>query len=171
MSWLKKVFSSQSSQETQVVNEKTREDNKEGGPQIKNLNIEEEAEKESSEGSQDSWFSFWSGLSTTFSLSKKRELSNDEEKKESKKWWSSFCSQKKKKSESVFSTQTSSGSSQSFSLSPMQMCVDKDDGWDDNESKKDDKKEENDDNDDDAKVEFFIKVGKHKKFKYFWFCF
>ena len=49
----------------------------------------------------------------------------------------------------------------------MQMCVDKDDGWDDNESKKDDKKEENDDNDDDAKVEFFIKVGKHKKFKYF----
>lgn len=167
MSWLKKVFSSQSSQETQVVNEKTREDNKEGGPQIKNLNIEEEAEKESSEGSQDSWFSFWSGLSTTFSLSKKRELSNDEEKKESKKWWSSFCSQKKKKSESVFSTQTSSGSSQSFSLSPMQMCVDKDDGWDDNESKKDDKKEENDDNDDDAKVEFFIKVGKHKKFKYF----
>lgn len=97
MSWLKKVFSSQSSQETQVVNEKTREDNKEGGPQIKNLNIEEEAEKESSEGSQDSWFSFWSGLSTTFSLSKKRELSNDEEKKESKKWWSSFCSQKKKK--------------------------------------------------------------------------
>ena len=89
MSWLKKVFSSQSSQETQVVNEKTKEDKKKDGPQIENLNIEEEAEKESSEGSQDSWFSFWSGLNTTFSLLKKRELSDDEEEKESEKWWSS----------------------------------------------------------------------------------
>ena len=49
----------------------------------------------------------------------------------------------------------------------MQTCVDKDDGWDNNESKKDDKKEENDEDDDDAKVEFFIKVGKHKKSKHF----
>ena len=30
MSWLKKVFSSQSSQETKVVNEKTKEDKKRG---------------------------------------------------------------------------------------------------------------------------------------------
>ena len=62
MSWLKKVFSSQSSQETKVVIEKQKEDKKEDEPQIKNLNIEEEAKKESSEGSQDSWFSSWSGF-------------------------------------------------------------------------------------------------------------
>ena len=132
------------------------------------LNLEEGAEKESSQGSQDSWFSSWSGLSTTFSSPKKRELSNHEDK-ESKKWWSSFCSQKTK-TESVFSSQSSTSSlqaitTQSLGLPPTQTCVDKDNSWDDNESKKDDKKEDEDE--DDGKVEFFVKVGKHKKFKFF----
>ena len=57
MSWLKKVFSSQSSQETKVVIEKSKEDKKEDEPQIEDLNLEEGAEKESSQGSQDIWFS------------------------------------------------------------------------------------------------------------------
>ena len=48
MSWLKKVFSSQSSQETKVVIEKSKEDKKEDEPQIEDLNLEEGAEKESS---------------------------------------------------------------------------------------------------------------------------
>ena len=78
MSWLKKVFSSQSSQETKVVIEKQKEDKKEDELQIEE-DIEEEAKKESSEGSQDSWFSSWSGLSTTFSSSKKRDLGNSED--------------------------------------------------------------------------------------------
>ena len=156
MSWLKKVFSSQSSQETQVVNEKTKEDKKEDGPQIENLNIEEEAEKESSEGCQDSWFSFWSGLSTTFNLSKKRELSDDEEEKKAKNG-GAHSVVKKKQTESVFSTQTSSSSSQLFSLSPMQTCVDKDDSWDHNESKKDNKKEENDNDMTMQKLNFLLK--------------
>ena len=67
----------QSSQEIKAVIEKTKEDKKEDEPQIENLNIEGEAEKESNVGSEDSWFSSWSGLSTTFSLLKKRELSNN----------------------------------------------------------------------------------------------
>ena len=57
MSWLKKVFILQSSQETKVVTEKSKEDKKEDQPQIEDLNLEEGAEKESSQGSQDIWFS------------------------------------------------------------------------------------------------------------------
>ena len=57
MSWLKKVFILQSSQETKVVTEKSKEDKKEDEPQIEDLNLEEGAEKESSHGSQDIWFS------------------------------------------------------------------------------------------------------------------
>ena len=116
MSWLKKVFSSRSSQETKFVIEKTKEDKKEDKPQIENLNIEEEAEKESSKGNQDRWFSSWSGLSTTYSSPKKRDLSDDEDE-EGEKWWSSFCIQETK-SELVFSTQASSSSSQVISSQP-----------------------------------------------------
>ena len=54
MSWLKKVFILQSSQETKVVTEKSKEEDE---PQIEDLNLEEGAEKESSQGSQDIWFS------------------------------------------------------------------------------------------------------------------
>ena len=57
MSWLKKVFILQSSQETKVVTEKSKEDKKEDEPQIEDLNLEEGAEKESSQGSKDIWFS------------------------------------------------------------------------------------------------------------------
>ena len=57
MSWLKKVLILQSSQETKVVTEKSKEDKKEDEPQIEDLNLEEGAEKESSQGSQDIWFS------------------------------------------------------------------------------------------------------------------
>ena len=57
MSWLKKVFILQSSQETKVVTEKSKEDKKKDEPQIEDLNLEEGAEKESSQGSQDIWFS------------------------------------------------------------------------------------------------------------------
>ena len=107
-------------------------------------------------------------MSTTFSSPKKRELSDNKDE-ESKKWWNSFCNQETK-TESEFSTQSNSSSSQpittqSFGLLPTQTCADKDDSWDDNESKKDDKKE--DDDEDDGKVEFFVKIGKHKKFKFF----
>ena len=107
-------------------------------------------------------------FSTTFSSSKKRDLGNSEDEV-SEKWWNLFCSQETK-SESVFSTQASSSSSQAitsqpFDLPPTQTCVDKDD-----ESKKDDKKEEKNDKGD-PKVEFYVKVGKHKNLSFFNFLF
>ena len=112
-------------------------------------------------------------FSTTFSSSKKRDLGNSEDEV-SEKWWNLFCSQETK-SESVFSTQASSSSSQAitsqpFDLPPTQTCVDKDDNWNDDESEKDDKKEEKNDKGD-PKVEFYVKVGKHKNLSFFNFLF
>ena len=161
MSWFKKVFSSQSSEETKVVCEisnKNKKDNED--PQISSLKIEEEKEgqeENAEESSQESWFSSWNGLSTTFdsAKSKQREFSDDDEEED--KWWSSFCSKQRNesKSESFFSTQVSA-SSQSWQATniPTQTSADMDD------NKKDD------DDEDDSKVEFFLRVGKHKKFKF-----
>ena len=158
MSWLKKVFGWQSSQETKVYYEKSKEqgEKKEEEPQISDLKIDE-CNNENSQESDNSWFSSWSGLSTTFDLpkGKKREFSDDDE--EENKWWSSFCSKviNESKSESFFSTQpgSSSQSTQATNM-PTQTCIDKDDN-------------KGDDDEDDSKVKFFLKVGKHKKFKFF----
>ena len=85
MSWFKKVFSSQSSEETKVVCEISNKDKKDNeDPQISSLKIEEEKEgqeENAEESSQESWFSSWSGLSTTFDSpkSKKREFSDGNE--------------------------------------------------------------------------------------------
>ena len=59
---------------------KSEKDKKDNDPQICKLEIEKE-NKESSQGSDNSWFSSWSGLSTTFDSpkSKKRECSGDYE--------------------------------------------------------------------------------------------
>ena len=148
MSWLKKVFSSQSSQETKVVHEISKnegeKDKKDNDRQIIESKIEEE-NKESSQGSGSSWFSSWSVLSTTFDWpkSKKREFGTGDEEED--KWWSSFCSKERNesKSESFFSTQVSSSSQSSQATNiPTQTFVDKDGNKDDDE--------------DDSKVEFFI---------------
>ena len=156
MSWLKNVFGFQSSQETKIVYDTSKNesegDKKGNDPQISKLKIEEENE-ESSQGSNNS---SWSSLSTTFDLpkSKKREFSNDDEEED--KWWSSFCSKvrNKSKSESFFFTQESSSSQSSQATNiPTQNCVDKDSNKNDDE--------------DYSKVEFFVKVGKHRKFKLF----
>ena len=69
MSWFKKVFSSQSSQETKVackIPKKDKKDNED--PQISSLKIEveKEGQENAEETSQECWFSSWSGLSTTF---------------------------------------------------------------------------------------------------------
>ena len=120
------------------------------------MKIEEE-NKESSQGSNNSWLSLWSGLSTTFDSpkSKKREFSDDDDEEEDK-WWSSFLSKERSesKSKSFFSTQASSSSQSSQATNiPTQTCVNKDDNKDNDEV--------------DSKVEFFVKVGKYKKFKLF----
>ena len=91
MGCLKKVFSYQSSQETKVVYETSKNeskgDKKDNHPQISELKIEEE-NKESSQGSNNSWFNLWSSLSMPFDSpkSKKREFGNDDEEED--KWWS-----------------------------------------------------------------------------------
>ena len=121
------------------------------------MKIEEE-NKESSQGSDNSWFSSWSGLTTTFDSpkSKTREFRDDNEEED--QGWSSFCSkgrnESKSKSDSFFSSQASA-SSQATNI-PIQTWVDKNNNKDNNE-----------DDDDDSKVEFFLKVGKHIKFKFF----
>ena len=159
MSWFKNVFNSQSSQETKVVCKIPKKDKKDNeDPQISGLKIEEEKEgqeENAEESIQESWFSLWSGLSTTFDSpkSKKKEFSDDDE--EENKWWSSFCSKQRNesKSEPFFSTQTSASSQSSQATNiPTQTSVNMDDN----------KKDDNDE--DDSKVEFFLRVGKHKKF-------
>ena len=107
MSWLKKVFSSQSLQETMVVyvtsNNESEKYKKDDDPQISKLEIEEE-NKKSSQGSDNSSLSLWSGLSITFysPKSKKRQFSADDEEED--QWWRSFSSKKRNesKSKSVF---------------------------------------------------------------------
>ena len=59
------------------------------------------------------------------------------------------------KASRFFSTQPSSSSQSTQTTNILtQTCVDKDDN-------------KEDDDEDDSKVEFFLKVGKHKKFKFF----
>ena len=93
MSWLKKIFSSQSSQETKVYYEIEKDKKEEEKQQVtkskmENLQIDD---------SQSSWWSLWSGLSQKFSNSLKGEkrnwgeLSCDEEEN----WWDSFKSSQK----------------------------------------------------------------------------
>ena len=131
MSWLKTVFGSQSSQETKFYHEKSKEEweKKEEEPQISELKIDE-GNNENSQESDNSWFSSWSDLSTTFDLPKgeNRKFSNGDEEED--KWWSAFCSKERNesKSESVFSTQPSSSSQSTQATNiPTQTCVDKDD--------------------------------------------
>ena len=76
MCWLKKVFSFQSLQETKVVYQTSKneseKDKKDNDPQICELKFEEQ-NKESSQGNDNSWFSSWSGLSTTFDSPKSKK--------------------------------------------------------------------------------------------------
>ena len=115
MSWLKKIFSLQSSQETKVyyeVNKDKKEEEKQQvtKSEIENLQIDD---------SQSSWWSLWSSLSQTFSNSPKGEkqiwgeLSCD---KEEEIWWDSFKSSQK-------STQKSSQESSSFQRESNQMKI------------------------------------------------
>ena len=161
MNQFKKVFSLQQANETKVVYEKSKsesenkEDKKEGEEEtvtVSELKIDESQESIRS-SSQNSWWNTWSGLSTQFNSSQKRELCDN---KEDEKGWSSFCS-KETKNELLFSSHANKeDSSQAVTTQPenipAQTCVDKGD---------------NVKEDDEGKVEFFLRVGKHKKFKYF----
>ena len=93
VSSFKKVFSSQSSQETKVVYQET-EDEKSDKTDDKQAATESGFkidETQSSQSSQSSWWSSWSGLSSQYS-SQKKELSDDEDDEDDEKWWQSFCS-------------------------------------------------------------------------------
>ena len=151
MNWLKKIFSSQSSQDTKVYYEVEKDKKEEEKQQL----TKSEIENLQIDNSHSSWWRPCSGLSQKFSNSPKGEKRNwgglsCEEEEEN--WWSSFKS-------SQWSTQKSSQESSSS-------------------QKESDKNEDNDkqegatggdeDDDDDIKVEFYVKCGKNKKFKYYW---
>ena len=149
MSWLKNIFSSQSSQETKVYYEVEKYKKEEKKQQV----TESEIENLQIDDSQSSWWSSWSDLSQKFSNSPKGEkwnwgeLSCDEEEEN---WWGSFQSSQK-------STQKSSQESNSFQKES---------------SKNEDNKQgatggDKDDNDD-IEVEFYVKCAKNEKFKYYW---
>ena len=161
MSRLKKIFGSQSSQETKVYYEKDtqttkNEDNK---TKITESYLEQEQEQEQmnnsqlshTQSTQDSWWSSWSGLSQPFSSQKgkKRDLSNDKQEQ----WWESFSTESTKKDESS-----------QYASSSSQQKVDEPESSSSSQPKEEDTKVN--DEKDDAKVSFYLKVGKYKKFKY-----
>ena len=95
---VKNVFSSQ--QEMKIVYEKAKsegknkEDKKEGEEEavtVSKLRIDKSQESSGS-SSQNSCWSTWSGLSTQFNSSQKRELSDDEDEK----WWNLLQSRDQK---------------------------------------------------------------------------
>ena len=143
MSWFKKVFGSQLSQETKVYYEKQKEkqnEEEENQPKIDELEI-----GDSQQPSQESWCSTWSGLSQTFNSPKgqKREFSSDDEEED--KWWKSFCSVNE------FKKETNSSSSQQGSSSQSQ-----------HETTSNKNVDENNDEDDDAIVSFYLKLERIK---------
>ena len=102
---------------------------------------------------QSSWWNSWSGLSQTFSNSRKggkrnwRESSCDQEEEN---WWGSFQSSQK-------STQKSSQESNSFQKESSK-----------NEDNKQGATGGDEDDNDDIEVEFYVKYAKNEKFKYYW---
>ena len=86
MSWLKKVFGSQSSQETKVYYEKdtqtakNHDESKITESHFDETQIEDnQISNEATRSSQESWWSSWSGLSQPFtSKGEKRDLSDYE---------------------------------------------------------------------------------------------
>ena len=110
MSWFKKILGSQydlnsqsssqgssqgSSQEPKVYYVKQKIETDGNDTEIENLTISETQEcDETTQSTQDSWYS-WSGISQEIDIKgKKRELSDDEEEP----WWESFKSQSSQKS-------------------------------------------------------------------------
>ena len=91
MSWLKKIFSSQSSQETKVYYEIEKDKKEEEKQQV----TKSEMENLQIDDSQSSWWSLWSGLSQKLKSKGEKqnwgELSCDEEEN----WRDSFKSSQK----------------------------------------------------------------------------
>ena len=72
MSWLKKIFSSQSSQETKVYYEVEKDKKEEEKQQV----TKSEIENLQIDDSQSNWWNSWSGLGQKFSNSPKGEKQN-----------------------------------------------------------------------------------------------
>ena len=154
MSWFKKIFTSQSSQETKVYyqkdtqtdQQKEEEKKSETEAKFEELQVDDsQVSDEATKLSQKSWWSGWSRLSQPFtSKYEKRDCSSDEEEED--QWWKLFCSESNKKVE-LWQGESSSSS---------QTKEDK------NKNEEDNKNEDKDQ----GKVSFYIKVGKNKRFKY-----
>ena len=86
-------------------------------------------------------------------------MSDNENEEGDEKWWSSFCSQETKKDEETpFSSQASNVSTQTISSQPINIATQTSADKDDNE------KDDGSDNDEEN-AEFYVKFGKHEKFK------
>ena len=122
---VKKIFSSQSSQEIKVyfgkstdTTKKVEEDSKTTKSSFEVVDENQESDEitqsgEATQSSQDSWWSSWSGLSQTFtSKGEKRDMSEDEEEEP---WCVSFCSESTKRDKL---SQPSSSSSQQKETEP-----------------------------------------------------
>ena len=163
MIWFKKIFGSQSSSQEPKVYYSCNISTK----QNENDNNQKESEKESeniiysefeecddaTQSTQDSSCYSWSSVSQQIDIrGEKRELSDDEEKP----WWESFKSQSTQKSTQessqmkLFSSQCSSQASNS------QVGASYSQGDKSNEEEKYD----------DEKINFYLKLGKSKKFKF-----
>ena len=159
MSWFKKIFSSQSSsqsfsqtlsQEPKVQFTKQKSQTEEPEKQSTDITVSEFQEcNETTQSTQDSCYS-WSGVSQSIDIKdKKREWSSDEEEEEP--WWESFKSQ---------STKKSTQEPQSFQLlqpSSSQKT----------EASQSQQEDDNDDQENETEnISFYLKLGKHKKFKF-----
>ena len=169
MSWFKKIFGSQygfssqsstqgssqsSSQEPKVhyTKQKIETDANEKG--MENLTISEIKEcDETTHTTQDSCYS-WSGVSQEIYIKvEKRELSDNEEEP----WWESFKSQSSQKLTQSTPTQEFYSLQASWQASPQAQT---------SSSQDDNKSDDEEDKKDDEKISFYLKLGKHKKFKF-----
>lgn len=158
ISWLKKLYSLQ---ETKVKYEKSKsEDKKDDETDNKQeekvteskFKIDESQQTEESSNTQSSWWSSWSRWG-----SQKRDHSDDENE-EGEKWCSSFFSMPEtEKDKTEFSSQASKVSTQKSSSQAINILT---------QTSLDKNNDQNDD-DDEGKTSFYVKVGKHKRLKYY----
>ena len=155
MSSFKKIFSSQSFSQSTLQEPKVYFSTHKGEteePKKKTTDItvtESEQCDKTTQSTQDSCYS-WSGVSQPIDIKgEKRGWSGDEEEEEP--WWESFKSQ---------STKKSTQETQSFQLSqpssPQQAAASQSQQEDDN----------NDQENETEKINFYLKLGKHKKFEF-----
>ena len=149
MSWFKKIFGSQSSQEPRTYFSKQKEEEeKMTTSEFKDCNEDESTQDDS----QILCYS-WSGVSQRIDI-KGEKRSWEESEEEEEKWWAAFQSQP--------STQTSTSSQGASS----QKIKEKNDDDDDDDYDQTQTQTQTQMQDETEKISFYLKLGKYKKFKF-----